>query len=511
MRSIIRSCLRKILCPESSCALLPSGRSDSCFLCFDQRRSLQWEASRSLRWEASRSLQWEASRSLEWEAIRGLHGEAFRSFFGEASRRRAFRRKFRSFLSKLPDIPPRMRWYSKDNKIGPRKGEGSEKKGEGVLNKGEESAEEKGEGHQNKEESPTRGGGSLDKGKEGLGERWEKAGGELSQTSRQSSPQRPRRDEARIVVPRRSKKSQRPTSTDSWATNEAFDINTVSIHFYRGLPVLVIPLPSRREKCMFIMRPISNCLADLALMLKAEDTGIDRVTAYDHETGIRICGSTTIESLLDRDFDLVINNRRSVNEPVKLSKKADRSTTVWTWLCLGYLALQYGIVARLTWWEYSWDIMEPITYFITFTTACIGYAYFVLTRQNFDYTDWADRHYLQRFHRAAKKEAFDINKYNELRTAMFEVQNELRRLRDPLQMHLPPGQLQSMLPQNFPDEVLSETQKRLLSQWKVNAINKPILPGRSLNKRERSYETGTDTHSDSFKEIEKAKKVPKKS
>lgn len=45
------------------------------------------------------------------------------------------------------------------------------------------------------------------------------------------------------------------------------------------------------------------------------------------------------------------------------------------------MATQFGVLARLTWWEYSWDIMEPVTYFITYGTAMAMYAYFVLTRQ----------------------------------------------------------------------------------------------------------------------------------
>lgn len=28
------------------------------------------------------------------------------------------------------------------------------------------------------------------------------------------------------------------------------------------------------------------------------------------------------------------------------------------------MGLQFGFLARLTWWEYSWDLMEPVTYFI---------------------------------------------------------------------------------------------------------------------------------------------------
>lgn len=45
------------------------------------------------------------------------------------------------------------------------------------------------------------------------------------------------------------------------------------------------------------------------------------------------------------------------------------------------MSVQFGILARLTWWEYSWDIMEPVTYFVTYGTAMAAYAYFVLTKQ----------------------------------------------------------------------------------------------------------------------------------
>lgn len=65
----------------------------------------------------------------------------------------------------------------------------------------------------------------------------------------------------------------------------------------------------------------------------------------------------------------------------ELSRKAERRTTWVLWGGMAYMATQFGILARLTWWEYSWDIMEPVTYFITYGTAMAMYAYFVLTRQ----------------------------------------------------------------------------------------------------------------------------------
>ena len=65
----------------------------------------------------------------------------------------------------------------------------------------------------------------------------------------------------------------------------------------------------------------------------------------------------------------------------EIDRKSAQRTTAVVWGGLGFMALQFGLLARLTWWEYSWDIMEPVTYFVGYGTAMAAYAYFVLTRQ----------------------------------------------------------------------------------------------------------------------------------
>ncbi|VVD04081.1 unnamed protein product [Leptidea sinapis] len=37
----------------------------------------------------------------------------------------------------------------------------------------------------------------------------------------------------------------------------------VSVTYRRGLPVITVPLPSRREKCRFTLRPVSQTVGDL--------------------------------------------------------------------------------------------------------------------------------------------------------------------------------------------------------------------------------------------------------
>jgi hypothetical protein len=65
----------------------------------------------------------------------------------------------------------------------------------------------------------------------------------------------------------------------------------------------------------------------------------------------------------------------------QLEKGVETRTNVFVWGGLAFMAVQFGFLARLTWWEYSWDIMEPVTYFVTYATSMACYAYFVLTRQ----------------------------------------------------------------------------------------------------------------------------------
>ncbi len=47
-----------------------------------------------------------------------------------------------------------------------------------------------------------------------------------------------------------------------------------------GLPVVSVPMPSRQERCRFVLKPLANTLSDFVAFLKAEDSAIERVAAY---------------------------------------------------------------------------------------------------------------------------------------------------------------------------------------------------------------------------------------
>ena len=45
-----------------------------------------------------------------------------------------------------------------------------------------------------------------------------------------------------------------------------------------------------------------------------------------------------------------------------------------------FLMVQWGMLARLTFWELSWDVIEPITYFLGSGTTILFYCYFMVRR-----------------------------------------------------------------------------------------------------------------------------------
>lgn len=84
------------------------------------------------------------------------------------------------------------------------------------------------------------------------------------------------------------------------------------------------------------------------------------------------------------------------------------------WTGLGLAVLQVGLFFRLTFWEFSWDVMEPIAFFTTTTGLVIGYAYFLFTSRDPTYQDLLKRLFLSRQRKLFKKHSFDVCRFKEL-------------------------------------------------------------------------------------------------
>lgn len=96
-------------------------------------------------------------------------------------------------------------------------------------------------------------------------------------------------------------KSNHNLSLTRFPSTVSVTYSEVTVTYIRGLPNVVCPLPSRNEKCQFVLRPVSHNVGDFLEMLKSEDRGIDRA-AILNKNGVRIASSCSIESLMDESF-----------------------------------------------------------------------------------------------------------------------------------------------------------------------------------------------------------------
>ncbi|XP_053674533.1 calcium uniporter protein, mitochondrial, partial [Anopheles nili] len=333
-----------------------------------------------------------------------------------------------------------------------------------------------------------------------------------------------------IVSSRNSSSSSTSSASSNTNTSEAPE--EVSVRYYRGLPHVTVPLPSRNERCQFTLRPVTHSVGDFLEMLKVEDRGIDRAAILNRD-GVRIAAACSIENLMDDEFWLHLNDRQYYVKPPKREKitseeitrlgdvqalvsqlyealhvgeyqiqkerelngkleqlneklgplevkkteldlKAARKTNALTWVGLGLMSVQFGVLARLTWWEYSWDIMEPVTYFVTYGTAMAAYAYFVLTKQEYMLPDVKDRQHLITLHKAAKKAGVNLAEYNDIKRQIAEIEYDLRRLRDPLYMHLPASPPKSLTYSQ--SEITSAKKARIAAaDGTASAVNRSSL------------------------------------
>ncbi|XP_071720556.1 calcium uniporter protein 6, mitochondrial-like [Rutidosis leptorrhynchoides] len=81
---------------------------------------------------------------------------------------------------------------------------------------------------------------------------------------------------------------------------------------------------------------------------------------------------------------------------------------------LAFSLAQIGLFFRLTFWEFSWDVMEPVAFFATTSGLIVGYAYFLITSRDPTYQDLMKRLFLSRRRKLIKKHNFDVERFIEL-------------------------------------------------------------------------------------------------
>ncbi|KAL5582781.1 hypothetical protein UlMin_015223 [Ulmus minor] len=99
-------------------------------------------------------------------------------------------------------------------------------------------------------------------------------------------------------------------------------------------------------------------------------------------------------------------------EEIDVTAHSHVRRVLWSGLVLALF--QVGLFFRLTFWEFSWDVMEPVAFFTTTTGLVVGYAYFLITSRDPTYQDFMKRLFLSRQRKLFKKRNFDLERFKEL-------------------------------------------------------------------------------------------------
>ncbi|CAL5202729.1 unnamed protein product [Lathyrus oleraceus] len=102
------------------------------------------------------------------------------------------------------------------------------------------------------------------------------------------------------------------------------------------------------------------------------------------------------------------------DEKIEIDMLAHKQVRRVLWSGLGFGVFTVGLFFRLTFWEFSWDVMEPIAFFATTTGLVTGYAYFLFTSRDPTYQDLMKRLFLSRQRKLCKKHNFDAERFMEL-------------------------------------------------------------------------------------------------
>ncbi|KAL0543002.1 hypothetical protein IC582_018088 [Cucumis melo] len=162
-----------------------------------------------------------------------------------------------------------------------------------------------------------------------------------------------------------------------------------------------------------------------------EEYGVELAKRLDHSGAVIVLGNLVFldpeqmaKSIASLIPTLLMNNEGSEgNEELEEMEKqkamidveADQQVRRELRWGLGFLVAQTAALMRLTFWELTWDVMEPICYFITSTYFMGGYAFFLTTSKEPSFEGIYQTRFMAKQKHLMKLHNFDIHKYNRLR------------------------------------------------------------------------------------------------
>ncbi|KAK7252886.1 hypothetical protein RIF29_37142 [Crotalaria pallida] len=120
-------------------------------------------------------------------------------------------------------------------------------------------------------------------------------------------------------------------------------------------------------------------------------------------------GGAKIDESLRKEFEEMERTKSAIDT------RANTLVRRELWGGLGFLVVQTMAFMRLTFWELTWDVMEPICFYLTSMYFMAGYTFFLRTSKEPSFEGFYEARFDTKQKRLMKLHNFDIKKYNELR------------------------------------------------------------------------------------------------
>jgi len=111
-----------------------------------------------------------------------------------------------------------------------------------------------------------------------------------------------------------------------------------------------------------------------------------------------------------------------------IQRRARLRSRLLNYTFMAALTVQWGLLFRLTYWELSWDVIEPVGFFVGGLTTLASYAWFLKTRQDFTYEAMYNRFMTSYERKSLKQVKFDVVEYTRLK-------REVERIHSVMEAH----------------------------------------------------------------------------
>ncbi|XP_072964016.1 calcium uniporter protein 2, mitochondrial-like [Typha angustifolia] len=121
--------------------------------------------------------------------------------------------------------------------------------------------------------------------------------------------------------------------------------------------------------------------------------------------------------LLNRNDPRIEELKAMEEKKAEIDQRAEAQVRKELWCGLGFMVAQTAAFMRLTFWELSWDVMEPICFYVTSIYFMAGYAFFLRTSKDPSFEGFFENRLAAKQRRLMRVSNFDIDRFNDLKRA----------------------------------------------------------------------------------------------